>query len=176
LCAGNIPSAWAQQAAIPVPREYQVKAVFMYNFGRFVTWPKSVYTGEGASIRICILGEDPFRIELDAAVKGEKVLGRALTVERLNNVESAVNCQILFISRSEKRRMGSYLRFLRQYPVLTVGDTDDFIVRGGMIQFYNLGNKIRFAIAPDLVSDVGLKVSSRLLRVARKTKGMRVNK
>ena len=169
------PTASLAADPIPMPGEYQVKSTLLYNFGRFVTWPGTVYSGPDAPMRICVLGtEDPFGKDLDIAIEGERVRNRTLHVLRMHDVEDTTACQIVFISRSERRRMAAHLRYLEAFPVLTVGDSDDFLTRGGMIQFFNYGNKVRFILAHDKMKAAGLQVSARLLRVAQKSQAVEV--
>ncbi len=149
-----------------IPREYQVKAAFLYNFANFVTWPEQVFDKTPSAFDICVLGEDPFRQELDRVVAGEKIQGRPIAVSRLDQVEQADFCQIIFISTSRRRHQALILEYLADHPILTIGETEDFISQGGMIQFFTLGTKIRFAISPGVIKDTDLKVSANLLRVA----------
>ena len=158
---------------IPMPGEYQVKSILLYNFGRFVTWPDNVYSGPDAPMQICVLGTDPFGDDLDIAIEGERVRERSLHVRRMHNVEDTTDCQIIFVSDSERRRMAAHLRYLEDFPVLTVGDSDDFLTRGGMIQFFNHGNTVRFILGYDKIIAAGLQVSARLLRVAQKSQAVR---
>ena len=111
---------------------------------------------------------------MDIAIEGERVRDRTLHVLRMHEVEDTSVCHIVFISRSEQRRMAAHLRYLEAFPVLTVGDSDDFLTRGGIIQFFNHGNKVRFILAHDKMKAAGLQVSARLLRVAQKSQAVEV--
>lgn len=144
--------------------EYQVKAVFLFNFAQFVVWPRQA--SSEASLVIGVLGEDPFGAYLDQTVRGEKVNDRPLVVQRFRRVTDIKACDVLFISRSENDRMEQILGNLKGRSVLTVSDTEDFAARGGMIQFFTERNKIRMRINLDAVKAADLKVSSKLLRVA----------
>lgn len=156
-------------ARAEVASEYDVKAAFLYNFTKFVEWPSSAFD-ERNDFQLCVLGEDPFGGSLDV-VKGEKVSGRNITLLRTPKLAEAEGCQILFISRSERNRMPEVLRELRDAPVLTVADTDGFLDRGGIINFVLEGSKVRFEISQEAAERAGIKISSKLLRLAVGPKG-----
>jgi YfiR/HmsC-like len=153
--------AWAQNGPIP---EYQVKAVFLFNFAQFVTWPSP--ESPDAPLVIGILGDDPFGSYLDETVRGEKVNNRLLTIQRFRRGSEARNCNILFISQSERDRVPQILSSCKGRNVLTVSDIDGFTDLGGMIQFFTEKNKVRMRINLNAVKATNLKVSSKLLRVA----------
>lgn len=162
LLSGNV-----SYAALPIAQEYQVKAVFLYNFANFIRWPQSAFAYSNAPFNICILGDDPFREELDVTVENEHVNKHVVKVQRLNNMTNVNMCQILFISQSEKSYLTDILTYLQQRPILTVSEIDNFVRQGGMIQFFKRGRRVRFAIDPKTVSEVGLYVSGNLLRIAK---------
>src|SRR3989442_2101251 len=115
-------------------REYQVKAVFLFNFAQFVEWPPAALAGANTPLIIGVLGENPFGGYLDETVRDEKVDNRLLEVQRYQRVEEIKTCHILFISRSEATRLEPILASLKDRSVLVVGDADDFVQRGGMIR------------------------------------------
>ena len=160
LCASL--SAQVQDAA---PTEYQVKAAFLYNFGRFVEWPPQ--SPPPSTFTICVLGKDPFGSVLDDLIKDKSIQGMKLVARRLERVEDAGDCRILFISSSEDARLGHILAVLRGRSVLTVGEVERFAHRGGMINFRLEGAKVRFEINPDAAGQAGLTISSQLLKLAR---------
>jgi len=165
LLSGNQISHAAPQVAY----EYQVKAVFLYNFANFIRWPSSAFSNRYAPFRICIIGDDPFREELDIAVEDEKIGRHSVKVKRLNSMIKINTCKILFISQSKQAYVTRILNYIKRYsyPILTVSDIDDFAIQGGMIQFYKRGRRIRFYINPDSLKKVGLHASANLLRLAR---------
>ncbi|HJT25639.1 MAG TPA: YfiR family protein, partial [bacterium] len=154
------------RAETPVSKEYQVKAVFLFNFAQFVKWPRAAFTRENEPFRIGILGEDPFDAFLDETVKGEKVDGHPLLIRRCNGIEDAKNCQIVFVSRSESQRMENILAGLKGRNILTVSDTEGFIKSGGIVRFVTEGNKVHFRINPEAAKRVKLAISSKVLRLA----------
>ncbi len=153
-------------AVLLTPKEYQVKAVYLFNFSKFINWPASAFDNSRTSIRICVLGKNPFD-DFDRLVKGKKVQKRRVTVEHLSDYRQANRCHILFVSKSEKGNQAAILAYTQQYPILTVSDIRNFVVRGGMIQFYIRGRKVRFMIDPDTVQEAGIRASANLLRVAK---------
>jgi hypothetical protein len=154
----------AAQAAISP--ESQVEAVFLYNFARFVSWPPRAFPDPQAPLVIGVLGEDPFGAYLDETVRGEKVNGRPLVVQRYRRVGEIKACHVLFISKSEGDRLEQILAALRGRSILTVSDADGFTGRGGMIRFLTEKNKVRMQVNLDVVKSANLNVSSKLLRVA----------
>ncbi|MCP4698081.1 MAG: YfiR family protein [Gammaproteobacteria bacterium] len=170
-------------AALPVARQYQVKAVFLLNFANFVTWPQAVFASAGTPFHLCVLGQNPFGKALELTVEDEDVGGHAITVEYLSSLEKIAYCHLLFINRSEEKRLPEILERVREHPVLTVSDMNDFVVRGGMVQFFKYGKKkkIRFYIDPETVKEAGLRISGNILRIAKivrrpyKTKKVREN-
>jgi hypothetical protein len=154
-------------SAQPAPsKEYQVKAVFLFNFAQFVGWPRSAFAAADTPLVIGVLGENPFGAYLDDTVRGEKVDDRRLEVRHYRRVEELKACQLLFISRSEADRLETILAGLKDRSILIVGDIDDFVQRGGMVQLATAQNKIRLIINNDAAKAANLTISSQLLRSA----------
>jgi len=147
-------------------REYQVKAVFLFNFAQFVNWPAGAFADPQAPLIIGVLGDDPFDTVLDEAVRDEKIGARPLLIQRYQRVEDIGICHILFISRSETGRLEQIVARLQNRSILTVGDTDGFSRRGVMIRFLSENNKIRLRINLDATKAASLMLSSKLLRPA----------
>jgi hypothetical protein len=147
--------------------EYQIKAVFLFNLAQFVEWPAKAFVEPGAPLVIGVLGEDPFGSYLDETLRGEKVHNRPLVLQRYRRVSEIKVCHVLFISRSETDRLEQIFASLRGRNVLTVGDAEDFITRGGMIRLVTEKNKIRIRINVDAVRAASLSASSKLLRLAQ---------
>lgn len=153
-------------AQAPSSREYQIKAVFLFNFVQFGEWPPAAFPDNAAPIVIGVLGDDPFGPSLEEAVTGESIRGRPLAIRRYRRVEEVENCQVLFISNSESTRLDKILARLDGRNILTVGDAEGFALRGGMIRFVTENKKIRFHINLETVKAAGLMLSSKLLRSA----------
>jgi len=149
---------------------HQIEAAFIYNFIDFVTWPDGHHAASDGRLTIGVLGDDPFG-DAFSPVEGKRVLGKTLTVRKSRRLEDLLDSWILFISPSEASRVGEILSALETRPVLTVSDMDQFVRNGGMIQFYSasIGGeiKIRFDISKNNVDQSGLKMSFRLLSLAR---------
>lgn len=152
----------AQQANT---REYEVKAAYLYNFGKFVEWPAKV-TATSDIFSICVLGEDPFGAAFDATISGESINGKKVVVKRITKPLDAVSCRILFISSSEESRLKEILATLDDTSVLTVSDISQFTRRGGMIRFVMEANRVRFEVNLTTAEHAGLTLSSQLLKVA----------
>src|SRR6266852_5504528 len=148
------------------PSEYQVKAAYLYNFGRFVKWPPGLAAGKGDSFSICVLGQDPFGPTLDSTLAGETLGGKPLTVKRISTPRDAGECRILFISSTEENHLNEILVALDESGILTVSDMPAFSRRGGMIQFVLEGDKVRFEINLTKAETAKLTLSSELLKVA----------
>ncbi len=150
------------------PTEYQVKAAYLSNLGRFVeSWGPHSRPSADEPFAICVLGQDPFGPSLDAAIRDENIEGAPLVAKRITNTQDAQGCRVLFISSSEENRLSAVLAALGDSPVLTVADLPDFSRRGGMIQFVLDGNRVRFDISVSVATKSGLTLSSELLKVAR---------
>jgi len=149
------------------PAEYEVKAAYLYNFGRFVEWPAKVASDKSDSFRICVLGQDPFGRILDEALSGETIDGKHVVAKRITKPLEAVDCRILFISSSEEKRLNDTLMAIDKAGVLTVSDMPEFLQRGGMIQFVLDSNRVRFEINLTAAENASLTLSSELLKVAK---------
>lgn len=154
------------QSQAPVAREYQLKAVFLFNFAQFVAWPPAAFAAPDAPLVIGVLGDDPFHKTLDDTVRGEKVEGHPIAIERYRRLEDLRPCHVLFVCRSEFTHLDQILARLKGQPVLTVGDVEGFAQRGGMIRFVNDNNKVRFRINVEAAKAADLTISSKLLRPA----------
>jgi YfiR/HmsC-like len=149
------------------PTEYQVKAAYLFNFLKFVEWPGDPLADTHGRWIIGIVGDNPFGDELTQIISGKTVQGHELQVRRFQPGEDLHACHILFISASEKKRLPSVLATLNSSSVLTVADMDHFIESGGMIQFVMEDKRVRFAIDVGASGRARLKVSSKLLSLAR---------
>lgn len=147
------------------PTEYEVKAAYLYNFGKFVEWPTETRVADD-SFPICVLGRDPFGAIFDATVAGESINGKKVLVKRIAKAQDALACRILFISNSEERQLKEIMAGLDKASVLTVSDIPQFTRRGGMIQFVVEANKVRFEVNLTMAERAGLILSSQLLKVA----------
>ena len=160
--------AGAAQGADPGPaREYDVKAVFLFNFSQFVDWPESGLPEAGAPFVIGVLGADPFGEILDETVHGERIHGRPVQVKRFRRLDEVDGCQLLFVSRSEAGRLADVVRRLSGRGILTVSDLEPFGRLGGMITFKTSSGRVHFEINVAAAEKQGFKISSKLLKVAQ---------
>jgi hypothetical protein len=150
--------------------EYQVQAVYLYNFGKFISMPAEIAATKGSDFEICVIGQDPFRQVLDEAVSGETLAGRPVVARHISEPEESGRCRILYVSVSEEGRLGRLLAGVAP-GVLTVSNIADFSRRGGMVEFVLAGNKVRFSVNLTPATEAGLTVSSDLLRVALTVRG-----
>jgi hypothetical protein len=147
--------------------EYQVKAAFLFNFAKFVEWPADAFAGPRDPVAICVVGKDPFGESLDSVVRGETVSGRPLVVRRTRQALEARGCQVVFLPQSERGHQDEILSSVEGASILTVGEDDGFLTGGGIIRFVLEENRVRFEINLAAAEANGLKLSSRLLRLAR---------
>lgn len=162
--------ALAALAAAPAAAQDQlaseVRAVYLYNFARYITWPAESFPDARTPVRICVMGGDPFGEALDRAVAGETINGRPLEAVRIGTPQALRGCHILFVASEDDRRVAAALASAQGRPLLTVGEHDRFLERGGMIRFRRIDNRVRFDINLKAVERNGLRISARLLGVA----------
>jgi hypothetical protein len=163
LFCGSGSALWGQAAPL---RDTQIKAVFLFNFARFVEWPAGAFADDTAPVVVGVLGDDPFGSYLDEAVRNETANGRPIIVQRFRRVADVENCHILFISKSEDAPLPTILARLKGRTILTVSDADNFAERGGMIGFVTTNNKVRLKINVEATKNAALIVSAKLLRPA----------
>jgi hypothetical protein len=166
-CFGIRPAT----AAEPGASEYQVKAAFLYNFIKFVEWPPKAFPDRNSPIIIGVLGNDPFSGPsinyLDQTVEGKMINDRKIVVQRSDRVANLKNCHLLFVSRSERNRIKDILASVNGMNILVVGETENFCELGGCVNFVMQSEKVRFEINVGAAEKAGLKISSKLLNVAK---------
>ena len=168
FAAGFHPVSSSEQ--IP---EYQIKAGFLYKFLLFVEWPETAFDDSGDIVSIGILGSNPFG-DAFQPVEGKSIRGRKLVIRRFKQGtrnSSLLDCQLLFISTSEKSDMRRILRALHEHPVLTVSEFDGFIELGGMINFVEKDKNVRFEINDNAARGSGITIRSVMKRVATRIIG-----
>jgi len=146
------------------PTDVQVKAAYLYNFGKFVRWQPD--RPANASFDICVLGKDPFGNVLDSTVKGESIDAHQINVKRLQNMDEASHCNILFVAPSEQNRLSAILPAATRLNILTVSDMPGFAERGGVIELVNKEDRIRFEVNLTAAKESHLVLSSELLKIA----------
>jgi hypothetical protein len=161
VCCG-----WAHRLAAepPPPLESEVKAAFLLNFAKFVDWQPAFFAASGSPLAICIVGTDPFGPAIDELIQGEAVSGRKLVVRRIGEPPQPRTCQIVY---TEGGKEASRLLSALGPGVLTVGEGEGFLRNGGIIGFVIENRRVRFDINQKAAETAALKLSSRLLSVAR---------
>jgi YfiR/HmsC-like len=149
--------------------EYQVKALFLYNFAKFVEWPPEVLHDPSDPLVVCVLGQDPFGRMLDDAVAGKKVDGRSFVVRRIAAAREANVCRILFVGSSQSKRDVAVIATIEP-GVLTVGESNNATSEGMVINFTLEGANVRFKISTDAADRQKLRLSSKLLSLATTSK------
>lgn len=144
--------------------EAKVKAAYIYNFTKFIDWTPQEGRPASAPLRICIVGSDPIDTFLKE-VAAREVKGRPLAVDDAGTDLTA--CEVLYVSRSEQERVDVILQPLQGRGVLTVSDIPDFVQHQGVIGFVTEGGKVRIEINLAAATKAGLKISAKLLEVAR---------
>ena len=158
------PYAHAQSATAS---EYQVKAVFIYNFTHFINWPEKAFDSQYDSFVIGIIGNDPIAQYVETAIANERVGSHVLRFERFNSIEDIGKCHILYVASKDPDEIREILEKVNGKNILTVGDTPNFVRWGGMVRFYTEEGRIRLQINNTIAKEEGLKISSKLLRVAQ---------
>jgi hypothetical protein len=159
-------AVYSAGAQAPPPTEYQIKAAFIYNFAKFTDWPADAFRDAKAPFVLGILGENPFGNDLDRTLTGKTIAEHPMTIQIFRAAAEATNCHLLFINRTEKENLPDILKTVRGSSIMTVSEMDQFIEAGGMINFIEVANKIRFQINDDAAKSAHLKISSRLLGLA----------
>jgi hypothetical protein len=142
--------------------EYKLKAAFLYNFAKFVTWPSESFASTNAPLVIGVLGQSPFGDFLEETVRGKSVNGRPFKVRFFGRNDNFAECHILFVSNAERDRLPAIMEALQKRPVLTVGENEAFIKSGGMVNFVLRSQAVRFEMCIDSTAESKLVVSSKL--------------
>ncbi len=151
-----------------ISREYAIKAGFLYHFSTYIKWPRDVFPGDGKPFVIGVYGRNPFGGALKTIALRKKVDGQPIEIRHITSVQEALACQILFIPRTVSlEEQAAVLKATSGFPVLTVGETDDFVQRGGTVQFFLENNKVRIAFGEKSHLRDDLKVSSKLLTLSK---------
>lgn len=163
-------AAWLAAASDPPPpgghSEEEIKSAILYNFTKFVEWPAGALKGDAAPLVIGVLGGDPMFPVLAAVLRNKTVYGHPVVVRRLKADSEAKDFQVLFVGASDSRQIARVLQAVGRSPTLTIGEHDQFSKLGGIIALLRDGNRIRFEVNLDAAERAGLRISSKLLRLA----------
>lgn len=151
-----------------INREYRIKAAYLYQFGRYVEWPDKTFPSPETPFTIGILDQDPVAADLDHIAQIKKIQDRPIQIRRFSSANDIRACNILYLSSMlEPETQAEAMRRVAGKGILLVGDADGFLARGGVIQFILEGNRIRVVISRKAAEREGLKISAKLLQVAR---------
>ncbi len=159
---------WTGEAPLT---EIHVKALFLLNFAKYVDWPPHAFATADDSVAIGLIGEEKLGAELARTVEGKTVAGRRIAIQPIEKDDDLAKCHILFIAGSDRRRLGEILEKIKGLPVLTVGEADQFMEQGGVINFVKREGKVRLEINLAASRQARLGLSARLLSVADVVKG-----
>jgi len=151
--------------------EYEVKAALLFKFVRYSDWPATAFQGANSPYVIGVAGRDPFSKELEKVFEGKTVKGRSFLIRRVGNEQEMRGCHLLFVSSSERRRLRDLLLKIDGAPVLTVGESPDFLEQGGAINFLIKDESVRFDINLEPARSARLKLDANLLKVAASVRG-----
>lgn len=150
------------------PSEYQVKAAFLYNFGKFVIWPTNAFADAYAPLVIGVVGEDPFHGDLKRLVAHKKIDGHMVIIRTITSADQVKGCHIIFLSSAAQSSPSDLLAAVRQPGILTVTENLEHFTNSNLIiNFVRLDNRIRFEINVPTADKAGLKISSRLLPLSK---------
>lgn len=151
-----------------VDREAKIKAAYLYQFIRYVRWPRDAFDGAKSPIVVGSIGGDPVNTYLAAIAKSRSAGSRQLVYQPISNITAARACHIVFVSDSADRKtVESIIRDLGDEPVLLVGEEPRFLDRGGIICFMVVNNKIRLQLSIRSAANHQLKISSQLAKLAQ---------
>lgn len=156
----QIRPAWA------IDLETKVKVAYIYNFTKFIDWPGDDGAAESEPVNICVIGADPIRTMLGELTNRE-AKGRPIRIMRIKDVEAPSPCRLLFISRSEEQQLPHILQRVQGTRILTISDIPRFAQRGGMIGFSTERERVKIEINQKATRQAGLKISAKLLEIAR---------
>jgi hypothetical protein len=155
------------RAQTEAPGEYQLKAAFLFNFAKFIDWPPASFSSPQSPFVVCILGPDPFGHAMDEAFRDKMIDNRPVAIQRFKDIAQARQCHMVFVSQSESFRLADIIQALHGQCVLLVGESEGFAAAGGVIEFAIEQNHVHFVINTDAAGRAGLRVSSKLLSLAR---------
>jgi len=162
LCfPSGLKASWAEETS----QEYQLKAAFLVNFARFITWPEQAFAPEQPELTICVAGKNPFGSALNG-VEAKKIGGRNLRVVAVDSLSKVPQCHLLYVSRSEENDLNTLSVHLGRQAVVTVSDISGFLKEGGSIEFVSKENRLSFAINNSALKQRGIQASASLLDLA----------
>jgi hypothetical protein len=164
LCASS-----AAFVAVPPDRvlEYDVKAAYIFNLSNYTGWPSSAFDAPSTPFRVCVADPDPFGRSLTQTFRNEAVEGHPVVVAVVRAKGELRGCHVLFVGQAADAS-GTLQQAAAAEPILTVGESATFEKRGGIITFVSDAGRIRFDVSQQQAARAGLKLSSKVLQVARR--------
>ena len=166
LTGASVPAA--DLSSLP---EHEIKALYLFNFTKYVDWPENAFADSNSCYTIGIAGSEEIFNDLDKLTNGRSVNGRKLRIQHIEKAEDARKCQIVYLGRGSEKLVGTVLEVVRHRPVLTVGEHENFLAQGGMVHFAREENKVRMEIYLDASQEAHLIISARLLPIAKIIRG-----
>ena len=165
-----LPCALPLRAQDAVVTESDLKAAFLYNAVKFIDWPGETFDHAESPIAVGIFGEEEFVATLRTLLHGKKAHGRNFTVRKVANAQEARECQILFFSSSETRRLQNIGDQIRRLPILTIGESNEFLDEGGILNIFFEDKQLRFEVNSAAAEGAKLSISSQLMKLAKKVR------
>lgn len=160
------PVPWMTAASADSAPEYEVKSAMLANFAKFVEWPEATFANAQAPVVIAVVGRDPCGRQLDDSVRDKTAGGRPIIVRRWDKLPAKEPVHMVFLARSEGKRLIEVLEATSGRAALTVSDLDGFARSGGMIELRLRDQRVGFEANVPAVQRAGLRISSRLLKLA----------
>lgn len=167
LTAGLLAMLGGELARAQAISEDQVKAAYLYNFAKFVEWPKGSFPDASSPIRLCVLNDPSIELQLSQIVKDKQISGRSIAVVPIESAEQGRSCQILFINSAHNWQLEHVIKVLQGASVLTVGEATGFVEQGGIVNFVTENDQVHFQVNDRAATQCKLHMSARLLSVAK---------
>ena len=148
-----------------IAQEYQLKAAFLVNFAKFITWPPQAFPPSQQEFVLCVAGDNPFGTAL-STLESKTIGGRAIRVVQVDSLKKVPPCHLLFVSRSEEANLGQLASGPGRRAIVTVSDIAGFVKAGGHIEFVTKGSRLSFTINHSAMKEQGLQASASLLDLA----------
>jgi YfiR/HmsC-like len=168
ICCGQRAAAQTQEV-VDARKVYNVKAVTLYAFGRYVTWPDSAFAKPDSPFIIGLYSDNPFGDALDQIAAKKTIAGRPIVVRQCTSPDECAHCHILFVTGAvPPEKEAKLFQAVAGKSVLLVGESAGFAERGGIVNFYQNGTNVRFELNPDKASEAQLSFDAKLLSLGTK--------
>lgn len=166
LCVALLTLGMLRADAATAVKEAQIKAAYLYNFTKFVEWPAASLGAPGDSIVVGVFGESTLQADLETTVKGRKVNGRSIVIKRVVTATEARAVHLLFVAAGEEAHFADVMPKLAGTAVLLVGESPQFLARGGCIRLIVDEQRLRFEINATAAERAQLRLSAQLQNLA----------